>query len=116
MTPGQAVYAMRRNRGLKRSELAKVSGVAREIIWAVETGARSRHGAQIRTPERLAAGLGISVGQLFTPEAILLQDPLIQACAPYVRHLNAQQRSEILRTLQAITTPLWLRNGGGNAR
>ena len=106
---GQAIYAMRQNRRMKRSELTKRAGVVPAVAWAIETGARFRQGAQVRTLEKIADGLGISVSELFSPKLILMADPLIQAIVPLVRRLSPHQRAAVLKTLKAIGQPSWLK-------
>src|SRR5690349_19208915 len=106
LTLAQTVYLLRRAKGFSRQQLANLSGVKREILFQIEVGRTAA--PHLRTLEKIADAFGLSLGSLFDFRKVLLQDPLIQACAPHVRKLNAQQRQRVLTVLRTIGSPKWL--------
>ena len=105
MTLARTIYALRRARKMNRPQLAAQAGISREHLWAVETG---QYAPSLSTTEKIASAFGVGLGRLFDSRIVLIEDPLIQACAPHVRKLNAQQRQRVLTVLRTIGSPKWL--------
>lgn len=103
MTLATTIYSLRLARGFSRQQLAALAGINREMLWAIETG---QNLPQLRTLEKLATAFGVNPGLLFDSEKVLLQDPLVKACAPHVRSLRGAQRQTILETLRVIGGPI----------
>ena len=61
---GRRLKRYRQLRGLKASELAKLSGVPQSTISDLERGIRSGDNLTVRNAERLAWALGISLDTL----------------------------------------------------
>jgi transcriptional regulator with XRE-family HTH domain len=61
---GQRLKRYRQLRGLKASELAKLSGVPQSTISDIERGIRRADNLTVRNAERLAWALGISLDTL----------------------------------------------------
>lgn len=68
---GQRIKELRENAGLSQHALAKLSGVSRATIAALELG--RYQGAMARTLEKLAATLDISFNQLHDNDATMHQ-------------------------------------------
>ena len=103
-TIGKRIFTIRKARRLSRPQLAQLSRISREHLWAVET---DQYAPSLLTIEKVATGLGVGVGQFFNEPAILFEDPLVRALVPLVRKLSLYQRGRVLDTLRQIAGPSW---------
>lgn len=67
------IQSLRTVHGWSQSELAKRSGVTRQLVSAVESG---RHSPNVTAAIGLARALGVSVEELFTPDVATFVDVL----------------------------------------
>jgi len=96
---GQRLLDLRNVRKLKPSDLA----VSRTFLSRVEN---ERLLASLGFIERLCQAYGIGLGRLFASEEdfeamLALEEEFVEAVKPFLKKLNAEQRKQILATLEA---------------
>jgi transcriptional regulator with XRE-family HTH domain len=89
-TPGQLVLERRKELKLKGSELARLTSLTRQYIHSVET---DRFIPKLARAERLSAGLGMTVADLF---------PTLSTPAPPVVEERVKEKLEPHDELMAI--------------
>ena len=94
---GRRVRAIRLRQGLSLEALAEKSGLNDKFIQAVET---ARQSPTIDTIEKLAVGLGINLGELFTFEDES-PDILRKRAARLVQNADDQDLARIVRLLHS---------------
>lgn len=62
---GERVEKLRKERGLKRSEVAIAVGLTRQGLWAIEKG---KNGTTLKRLEKISAVLGVSSSELMEKE------------------------------------------------
>jgi len=63
-TMGERIAKVRKQRGLKQSELAKLANIPLSTLNVIERGVRKGVGLSIATAKRLARALGVSLDYL----------------------------------------------------
>jgi transcriptional regulator with XRE-family HTH domain len=100
---GIRIRQLRESRGMTQSQLQARSRVSRSYLSRIESGQMT---PSLGTLEKIAEALGVGLNRFFVPESdgtALMEDPFIQGLRPYLRQLDSEQWSWILKRLQAIT-------------
>lgn len=100
MRPGNRLRELRRQAGLKQTELAERTGVSQPAISQLENGTRSMDIAWMRT---FARALGCAPADLLDPEdnPYLLDDHERELLDRY-RHADQAQRETLERVAKAV--------------
>lgn len=61
---GYRIKSFREKKGLSQCQLAKISGVSRATIWALESGKEKV--TTTKTLSRIANAMGVTIDELFT--------------------------------------------------
>lgn len=100
---GQRIRQLRESRGMTQSQLQARSRVSRSYLSRIESGQMT---PSLGTLEKISEALGVGLNRFFIPESngeLLMEDPFIQGLRPYLRQLDSEQWTWILKRLQAIT-------------
>jgi len=100
---GQRIRQLRESRGMTQSQLQTRSRVSRSYLSRIESGQMT---PSLGTLEKISEALGVGLNRFFIPESngeLLMEDPFIQGLRPFLRQLDSEQWTWILRRLQAIT-------------
>ncbi len=95
-----AIRELRQARMLTGLELAKRAGLSRSHVFSIEN---QNYAPSLATLERICAGLETGLGRILSvsQDEVLLENAFIRACVPLVRQLNTNQRSLVIKTLEA---------------
>ena len=63
-TMGERIAKVRKQRGLKQSELAKLANIPLSTLNVIERGVRKGEGLSIATAKRMARALGVTLDYL----------------------------------------------------
>ena len=100
---GQRIRQLRESRGMTQSQLQARSRVSRSYLSRIESGQMT---PSLGTLEKISEALGVGLNRFFIPESngeLLMEDPFIQGLRPFLRQLDSEQWTWILKRLQAIT-------------
>ena len=98
---GQRVRELRRHRGLSLAALGERAGLDGKYVQTVETAKKS---ASIETIEKLAAGLGVPVAELF---AVAEERPADarQRAIKLIQAVSDEDVRRMIRVLEALDSP-----------
>lgn len=100
MKIGARIRELRTSRGLTLSQLARLSGVAREHVWAVE---QAKYAPSLGTIEKLAKGFATSPARLLSPPQgdELFDSQFVRQVYSLLKRGSQIDRTHILRVLQS---------------
>lgn len=92
---GERVKQIRLDRRMTQEEVAERSGLSYKFIGEVERGSAN---PSVNTLEKLATGLGVELGHLFTPQLVYtpqrIETPLVREVAASLEEILARLKRE----------------------